>query len=294
MMGVGHALSGAAVGTEVAALAGQGVPACILAGVVTAGFALLPDLDCDGATAYDVAGPVSAAVGESLQSLSGFAYRHTATSRDRARGREGQHRHLLHTPAFAGVAGLLLTFACMAAGPWPVAATLIVGVALAHRALDRRRVKIRPPRRASTLYRRTAEAVQFALNNPAAVLGVTAFAAIAAATRNPVAVLAAVAPLCGLAVALGCLVHIAGDWLTYSGVPLLWPLRWKGEAWFRFKSPVPFKAGGKFERVAVWPLLVCGCVAAVPGLAPALVDAAGTAFSTAVDAVVELAARIGR
>lgn len=290
MMGFGHACSGMAVGTEAAALAGQSVPACVLAGVVTAGFALLPDLDCDGATAYDIAGPVSAAVGEGLQSLSGFAYRNTATAKDRARGREGQHRHLLHTPAFAGVLGVLLTFACFAAGPWPVAAILIVGVALAHRALDRRRIRLRAPRGSTGSYRAVITMLNFVGNNPAATAGVAAFAAIAAASRDPLAVLTALAPLCGLAVGFGCLVHIAGDWLTYSGVPLLWPIRWRGEAWWRFKSPIPFKAGGRFERTAVWPVLVLACVAAVPGAVPAVVGAGGAA----VDAVVELAARIGK
>jgi inner membrane protein len=43
------------------------------------------------------------------------------------------------------------------------------------------------------------------------------------------------------ALALGYLSHLAGDWLTAAGIPLLWPWR------KRFVSPVSFTCGGRAE-----------------------------------------------
>lgn len=43
------------------------------------------------------------------------------------------------------------------------------------------------------------------------------------------------------ALALGYLSHLAGDWLTPSGIPLLWPWR------RRFVSPMSFACGGQME-----------------------------------------------
>jgi inner membrane protein len=43
--------------------------------------------------------------------------------------------------------------------------------------------------------------------------------------------------------AFGYLSHLAGDWLTPAGVPLLWPWR------RRFASPLHFRSGGAVEQV---------------------------------------------
>lgn len=280
MMGVGHALSGFLIGAGTANACGLGAAPATAAGVITAGYALLPDLDCDGATAYDVAGPVSAAVGEGLQALSGVLFRSTATAKDRARDRSGQHRHLTHTPCFSLLLGLLVTVLCMAGGPWPVAGVLVVGVALAHAALDRRRFKFKPPRGSKPWMRRVYKTAQWGANNPAVVAFGVPVAVLAKLTPDPLAAAAQLAPWCGVAVGGGCCVHILGDWLTYSGVPLLWPIVWRGERWYRFRSPAPFRAGGRFERTAVWPLLLAGSVAVVPGSVPMLADVAVVLWSS--------------
>jgi membrane-bound metal-dependent hydrolase YbcI (DUF457 family) len=60
----------------------------------------------------------------------------------------------------------------------------------------------------------------------------------------------------GLAVTLGCLTHLAGDWITVSGVPLLWPLSRRGKRWWRYRLPLTrIHAGGPFERWVIAPAL---------------------------------------
>jgi inner membrane protein len=53
---------------------------------------------------------------------------------------------------------------------------------------------------------------------------------------------------CYVAVILGCVVHILGDMLTVSGVPLLWPL----ERCYRFGW---MRTGGFFETEILTPVL---------------------------------------
>lgn len=59
------------------------------------------------------------------------------------------------------------------------------------------------------------------------------------------------ASLLALGIALGYGSHLLGDWLTPSGIPLLWPHRQ------RFRSPLTFRTSGTFEnvlRVGLWLL----------------------------------------
>lgn len=53
----------------------------------------------------------------------------------------------------------------------------------------------------------------------------------------------ALATVLGLGISLGYASHLLGDWLTPSGIPLLWPNRQ------RFRSPLTFLTGGTFETV---------------------------------------------
>lgn len=58
-------------------------------------------------------------------------------------------------------------------------------------------------------------------------------------------------------VAFGCLVHLAGDFLTDRGVPLLWPIR------TRFEIPIISRTGNKVEVMLLSPLMSVGTVAAL-------------------------------
>lgn len=61
---------------------------------------------------------------------------------------------------------------------------------------------------------------------------------------------------CYWAVILGCAVHVLGDMLTVSGVPVFWPVgRDYRIGWMR--------AGGQFETFVMTPLLTIGAAASV-------------------------------
>lgn len=54
----------------------------------------------------------------------------------------------------------------------------------------------------------------------------------------------------GIAVGLGCLVHLIGDCITTEGCPLLWP------SMLNFTVPIVPRTGGRVERFLITPLLV--------------------------------------
>lgn len=59
----------------------------------------------------------------------------------------------------------------------------------------------------------------------------------------------------GVALALGCLVHLWGDWITVMGVPLLWPLKHRGKRWWRYRLPgTRIHSGHAFELRVMVPL----------------------------------------
>ncbi|HYQ62545.1 metal-dependent hydrolase [Actinophytocola sp.] len=236
-MAVGHALSGLAAGAALVALAGGGTATAVLAGAVTAGAALLPDLDHPSAIASRYLGWLGEFVGEVLRSLSAATYRATRTPLDR--GSDGEHRYLTHTLVFGIAAGAATGVTCVAGGWVAVLVVVAVSVALAVAALG-----------------------------DVVARGVTlAGGAWVAATPDPVAALDELGAAAGVAVAVGCWVHALGDALTESGVPLLWPVPIGGQRWraLRIPEPIRFDVNGPGERWVAWPLLAFACVLAVPG-----------------------------
>lgn len=66
----------------------------------------------------------------------------------------------------------------------------------------------------------------------------------------------------GLAVTIGWWTHIAGDAITKSGCPLLWPLEIRRRRWHRPRLPRPVLTGGVVERWLVRPALTLAAVLA--------------------------------
>lgn len=58
----------------------------------------------------------------------------------------------------------------------------------------------------------------------------------------------------GAAVTLGWVLHLFGDMLTVAGVPVLWPLKYRGKRWWNFRFPFNIKAGGFIENGLLVPL----------------------------------------
>lgn len=58
----------------------------------------------------------------------------------------------------------------------------------------------------------------------------------------------------GGAVTFGWISHLLGDMMTVSGVPILFPLKFKGKRWWNFRLPLGIKAGGFIEKTILIPL----------------------------------------
>ena len=72
--------------------------------------------------------------------------------------------------------------------------------------------------------------------------------------------------LVAVGVAAGYLSHIAGDFVTHGGVPLLWPVK------RRFSSPLTFLTGGAFERLLGFALALGAGWVLLEHFAPEVLD----------------------
>lgn len=232
-MGVSHATSGAAVGLllSVAApgLVGVVDPVGALTfAAVTAGFAMAPDLDHPTSHVTKRFGWASWVASRLVRPLSAAVFRLSATAKDQG---AGTHRYLTHTGVAAVGLGVGVNAAVSQWGTWAVVATLFVGLALAVKGIDH------------------------------LIPGPPSLFAAALLTAG-VVWLGGTSPWVGTAVAVGMLVHCAGDAVTESGCPLLWPVRIGGRAWHPVRPPsvFRFRTGGTveagllvvFTATAVW------------------------------------------
>ncbi len=258
MMGRSHALSGLVTwlgGCAITAAAGASVADHVIAtgAVVSAGFALLPDLDHPGSTVSRTLGPVTEAL-SGMVSRSAVMVR-ASSCRHCASRPFGGHRGLTHTAAGSAFTGLLVT-AC--ATIWPrIAALIVVGFGVwlaAHTALSsRQRARIGDmvlPGRFRYLSKGT--------HRFAAAVGSLLLAVAAAFLLVDPAVTSWW--WLGAAVAWGCTVHSLGDALTYSAVPLCWPVRIRGCRWTAVGTPrwMRFRTGSRAETAVVVLLLLAG------------------------------------
>lgn len=239
MMGPSHALSGAAVwlgGTwALDHFAGyEQSPLAIAVGTaVCAGGALLPDMDLSGkvtankggATVAHTFGVLSLFVAEVIEKISLGVYRLTRLSKDPRR--ENGHRTLTHTIPFTALVGWGTTALCTAYGKWAVIGVLFVMMGLAVRGL----------------FHRWAERAGWILVTAVSLASAWYVFARLPADRGY--------PMLGLAVGVGCFVHLLGDVVTRAGVPILWPLPTGRRLWRMVGVPdgLALKVGGIVE---VW------------------------------------------
>lgn len=237
MMGPSHALSGAAVwlggSWALDRFAGyEQSPLAIAVGTaVCAGGALFPDLDLSGrvtrnkggATVARTFGVASLFLAEVIEKLSLAVYHITKLSDDPHR--ENGHRTLTHTLPFTVLVGWGTTALCTAYGKWAVVAILFLMIGLALRGLFDEWAK-----RAGWLV----------------ITLISAAAAWGTAMRLPGD---RGYPMLGLAVGVGCLVHLLGDMVTRAGVPILWPIPTGRRMWRMIGLPDAFalRAGGAVE-----------------------------------------------
>lgn len=211
MMNGGHASTGALAGaltsSTIGGLTGAelGAAGTAVGALLGAGAALLPDLDADGATAYRSGGPITGIVGEAFQALARMAYRSTRLPHDPPG--DGEHRGLVHTPIFAAGLGLLVALGALIS-PWVTAGVMVLVLAPGIGALSRSGP--RWVRRNLRTHRDFAALIAAAL--------VTAALWISGAMGD-------LGWYAGASVAVGMVVHSAGDSATRSGIPWCWPFR---------------------------------------------------------------------
>ncbi|QSB14290.1 metal-dependent hydrolase [Natronosporangium hydrolyticum] len=264
-MGPTHATSGA-----VAWLAGAGLVTTVAGYAqapaelavytsVCAGAALLPDLDVKGkvfrrrggATAARVFGVPSLALANGIEWLSRGIYNLTRSKSD-PRRRNG-HRTFTHTIAFAAMVGALVSVLVHHFGRPVVLAVLFFTLALAIRGVM------------AEWARTKGWLVTTGISGAVTLI---AFAGLPAAGY----------PLLGVAVGLGCLVHLIGDLITHQGVPVLWPFKIRGRRWYMLTTPtaISVKAGGGFERAVLLPGLTLAACAAATWQVPEIQEMAGS------------------
>ncbi|WP_229399959.1 metal-dependent hydrolase [Micromonospora okii] len=261
MMGPSHALSGAAVwlagswAFEHFADLHQSPLELAVGTAVCAGGALFPDLDLSGkvtrnqggATVARTFGVVSLFVAEVVEKLCLGVYYATKLSKDPRRN--NGHRTLTHTIPFTVLVGWGTTELCAAYGKWAVVGILFFMFGLALRGLFDR-------------WAERAGWVIVTLTSAAAAW--YTFANLPGDQGYP---------LIGLAVGVGCFVHILGDMITRAGVPILWPIPIKRRMWTMVGLPnsIALRTGSKAEVIVLRGVLTALAVLSAVGLvAPSL------------------------
>lgn len=257
-MGRSHALSAAAGWLGgCAALTGLGAdlsPTVIGAGaVVSAGFALLPDLDHAGSTVSRTLGPVT----RGMSALTSFTSRSVRAGSCGHCAADNGHRGLTHTAAGAVTAGLL---ASVAGDVWGrMAAMVLIGFAAwlaSHTALSSAvRARIGDWLLPGMFRRRGRGSFRFTAGVGSLLIGVAAAAMFADPSVSSWWWI-------GIPVAWGCLAHSLGDALTFSAVPLWWPLEIRGCRWTPVGTPqwMRFRTGSRVEGFVVVLLAAVGAV----------------------------------
>ena len=229
VQGPTHAMSGAAAGLALATAlpvswGGATTTAEILAyTALTAGAALLPDRDAPGSTVARTFGPVTGLLARAVASVSVLVVNVTGTRKDARIS--GGHRTATHTLWFALLVGFLAGSIGGAFGDNGIVGMLVFFSGLALRGLFPRWAKER------------AGLVVVAV---AVGLGVAAYETVPA-LHTPL--------MPASAVTAGVLVHLAGDMLTKSGVPLTSPvIPWGGKRWWSWTLP----GAGTIRTSGVW------------------------------------------
>lgn len=255
MMGPSHSMSGAAAwlgataiftyntGTTIA------TPALILGTAVAAGAALAPDIDSYGSTVVRSFGAFGRVLYWIANSLSLFVHGILHTRKDNPI--ENGHRTLFHTTLLAILMGGLVTLSTLnqdttelwgASYSWgTISALIFLGIFL-HLALGGLFVK--PISKARSKFGPYLMMVFSA--------GITIAIAFSMQTAN---ISTDNYAWLGIAVAFGWFIHLMGDFITKMGVPLLFPIPWRGRMWWNFATPsfMRITAGGTVENLFLMP-----------------------------------------
>lgn len=182
--------------------------------LLVVGAAVLPDIDHPEATIAHTFGPITHLAAELVHATSAGLYHATRSRRDQ--DRDGGHRGITHTLLFTLVAGAGTDGLVQAFGLWAVAPLLFALTTVGIQALAGRRID-------------AGTALVFAASAASLTAGATFL--MRDVPRGEIAL------WFGMAVAVGCLTHLAGDCLTVQGCPLFFPVPIRGQRWRMVGGP---------------------------------------------------------
>lgn len=256
MMGPSHALSGAAVwlagswALDFTGAVDQSPLAIAVGTAVCAGGALLPDMDLSGkvtankggATVARTFGVLSLFVAEVIEKVSLGVY--TATKLSKDPDRDNGHRTLTHTIPFTVLVGWGTTALCTKYGKWAVIPILFFMMGLALRGV----------------FHEWAQRAGWVIVTLVSA-GATYYAFLSLPADRGY-------PMLGLAVGVGCFVHLMGDIVTSAGIPLLWPIPTGRRMWRMIGVPnaIAVEVGGRVEVLVLRALFAVVTLAAAAAL----------------------------
>ncbi|WP_408612189.1 metal-dependent hydrolase [Glycomyces terrestris] len=245
VMGPTHAMSGAALwlaGSAVASAAfgiDQTASELAVGTIAAAGAALYPDIDCagrvtenkGGSTVARSFGVVSLLFAEIVERLCYWFYLITKSKKDKKRN--NGHRLFTHTIVHAAIVGTGTGFLAAWGGKFAVIAILFLLTGLAVRGL---------------------------MNSIAEKYGWIVTTGISLAVAYGMYHLLDENRsywILGLAMGIGCFIHILGDVITKMGCPMFFPLPIQKKRWREIGLPdsIALRAGGKAENKILLPAL---------------------------------------
>lgn len=267
-----HVLAGYPFGVLLAAALHLPEAADIGLGIVSAGAAALNDLDCGGASAARVLGPVSGALSSVVQGYSKLIYRLTRGEGDPVD--RGAHRYATHALPLLVLVQTPVLFAL----PWVVSAVASSAARL-HPGWDAPLVGHWAGAGA------VAAVLGFCLLMvmdrlgsrflAGAALLVLAIGGAHVDLHDPASVLWTLAPWAALAVLAGTVSHVLMDEITEEGTPIGAPFltrqtRRGTQRWVRVRLPkwLGIKTDHWFEHLVVFPLCAIAAVVVTPVIGP--------------------------
>ncbi|WP_026922489.1 metal-dependent hydrolase [Glycomyces arizonensis] len=245
VMGPTHAMSGAALwlaGSAIASLAfdiDQSSAELIVGTIAVSGASLYPDIDCagkvtenkGGSTVARSFGVVSLFFAECVERLCYWFYLLTKSKKDKKR--KNGHRTFTHTAVHAALVGTGVGYLGAYFGKPAVIAVLFVLTGLAVRGLLPSAVNKKG----------------WIVTTAVALAGAYGMYRLLPPDRSYWIV--------GLAMGIGCFIHILGDMITKMGSPLLFPIPIKKRRWADLGLPnnIALRAGGKAENRILLPVL---------------------------------------
>jgi membrane-bound metal-dependent hydrolase YbcI (DUF457 family) len=242
VMGPTHAMSGAALwlaGSAVASAFGvEQTPSELVVGTIAcAGASLYPDIDCagkvtenkGGSTVARSFGRASLLVAEVVERLCFWFYLITRTKKDKKR--KNGHRLFTHTLLHAAIVGVGTGFLAAWLGKFAVIFVLFFLTGLAVRGIMGHAVE----KHGWLVVTGASLAVSYGMYH---LLD----------ERRSYWIL-------GLAMGIGCVIHLLGDMITKMGVPMLFPVVIKQRRWYDVGGGHGIRAGGKEETKVLLPTL---------------------------------------